>query len=66
MIRKYETIRDYNGINKSAIQYQIKNDAATLIEYITGARCEYLKNISKKDAAFIAASLNNILKTIEE
>lgn len=66
MIRKYETIRDYNGINKSAIQYQIEKDAAALIEYITGARCEYLKKISKKDAAFIAASLNNILKTIEE
>lgn len=66
MIRKYETIRDYSGINKSAIQYQIENDAAALMEYITGARREHLKNISKKDAAFIAANLNNILKTIEE
>ena len=58
MIRKYETIRDYSSIKLSAIQYQIEND--------TAARCEYLKKISKKDAAFIAASLNNILKTIEE
>lgn len=66
MIRKTETIRDYNGIKLSTIQYQIENDTAALLEYVTGARREYLKKISKKDAAFIAASLNNILKTIEE
>lgn len=66
MIRKYETIRDYSSIKLSTIQYQIENDTAALLEYVTGARCEYLKKISKKDAAFIAASLNNILKTIEE
>lgn len=65
MIRKTETARDYSGIKEVIIKHQIKEDAAALLEVLTekGIR---LDRMSKKDAAFIAASLNNILKIIGE
>ena len=31
MFRKYETIRDYNNIKLSTIQYQIENDTGKLL-----------------------------------
>ena len=66
MIRKTETIRDYTGIKEVIIKHQIKEDAAALLNTITKNDGLRLDRMSKKDAAFIAASLNNILKIIGE
>ena len=66
MIRKTETARDYSGIKEVIVKHQIKEDAAALLNVITRNDGLRLDRMSKKDAAFIAASLNNILKIIGE
>lgn len=66
MIRKTETARDYSGIKEVIIKHQIKEDAVALLDVVTRNDGIRLTRMSKKDAALIAASLNNIMKIIGE